>query len=205
MSERTGGESAAVLEKPSEARAKDKPTLPKRQHYLINRSFQLRTVAELLVLCVCAMLLAVVTCTWALYFDVETDTDRSVQISTIMRHWLVILYVAGIVIVVYSGIALSHRTAGPMYRITQILDRIERGDLGARVKLREKDFWQEVASALNQAMDKVESRQGELEEVVAEMIAAARSTSAAGSDRKDLERAIEKATALVSKKDGPAA
>jgi methyl-accepting chemotaxis protein len=48
-------------------------------------------------------------------------------------------------------VLVSHRIAGPAYRISRALDRMAQGDLCVHVKLRETDLLTELADAVNAA------------------------------------------------------
>lgn len=60
------------------------------------------------------------------------------------------LVVAGII-----GVVLSHRTAGPMFHFKRVFRSIREGNLNARVHLRPKDDFQDVAKEFNDMMDSV--------------------------------------------------
>ena len=61
-----------------------------------------------------------------------------------------ILFIA--VISLFATI-LSHRTAGPMYHFKRIFSDIQKGDLTARIHLRPKDDFQDVAQECNKMID----------------------------------------------------
>ncbi len=61
-------------------------------------------------------------------------------------------------LVVVFGVILSHRTAGPMFHFKRIFASIEQGDLNARVRLRPKDDFQDVAQKFNAMMDSIVKR-----------------------------------------------
>jgi methyl-accepting chemotaxis protein len=56
------------------------------------------------------------------------------------------------------GLFLTHRLAGPLYRFEQTIKAILSGDLSVRIRLREKDEFQELALLLNQAVVEIEQR-----------------------------------------------
>ena len=62
-----------------------------------------------------------------------------------------------IFIVFCAGIVLSHRTAGPLYHFKRVFETVKRGDHKARVRLRPKDDFQEVANSFNEMMDHLTS------------------------------------------------
>ena len=47
----------------------------------------------------------------------------------------------------------THRFAGPVYRLKQMMDLIGQGDLSTRLQFRTKDDFQELAEALNQMVE----------------------------------------------------
>jgi len=58
-----------------------------------------------------------------------------------------------ILIAATFGIALSHRTAGPMFHFKRVFSEIQKGNLTARVRLRPKDDFQDVAAECNRMID----------------------------------------------------
>ena len=58
-------------------------------------------------------------------------------------------------------IGLSHRIAGPIYRLQRTLTAAKEGDYTSRAKLREHDYLGEVATSLNEFMDVLDRREQE--------------------------------------------
>jgi len=56
------------------------------------------------------------------------------------------------------GFFLTHRLAGPLYRFEQTIKAILSGDLSVRIRLREKDEFQDLALLLNQAIIEIDQR-----------------------------------------------
>ena len=54
------------------------------------------------------------------------------------------------------GLVLSHRFAGPIFRLERELERIGQGDFSQRVHFRRKDELKSVAERLNRVLDTVE-------------------------------------------------
>jgi HAMP domain-containing protein len=50
----------------------------------------------------------------------------------------------------------THRAAGSVYHLKRVIDEIRAGNADARVHLREKDEFQEVARAFNELMDQLQ-------------------------------------------------
>jgi methyl-accepting chemotaxis protein len=56
------------------------------------------------------------------------------------------------------GLFLTRRLAGPLYRFEQTIKSILKGDLSIRIRLREKDEFQDLALLLNQAIVEIDHR-----------------------------------------------
>jgi methyl-accepting chemotaxis protein len=59
------------------------------------------------------------------------------------------------------GLVISHRIAGPVYRLEQDLKKIAEGNFSLRIKLRKKDELASIAEGINKVLDKVEGKKGE--------------------------------------------
>jgi len=79
-----------------------------------------------------------------------------------------VLVVAIIALLLFSWriLVLSHRLAGPMYRLEKDLEDIAKGNFSIRIKFRKKDELKSIADGINRILDemekKVTNRQGEL-------------------------------------------
>ena len=58
------------------------------------------------------------------------------------------------------GLIISHRIAGPVYRLEQELDKILKGDFSRRIGFRKKDELASVAQGINKVLDKIEGKSG---------------------------------------------
>jgi len=56
------------------------------------------------------------------------------------------------------GIMLSHRFAGPVYRLEKELDKIAGGDYSVRIKFRKNDDLKRIADAVNKVLDKLQHK-----------------------------------------------
>jgi hypothetical protein len=56
---------------------------------------------------------------------------------------------------VLDTIKLSHRFAGPIYRLRQTIRQIAQGDPPPRLKFRDFDFWQGLAKDFNRMVDRL--------------------------------------------------
>lgn len=67
---------------------------------------------------------------------------------------------------VFDTIKLSHRFAGPIYRLRSTIRNIANGDEPGRLKFRDFDFWQGLADDFNRMVDRLRSDKTSLAEDV---------------------------------------
>jgi methyl-accepting chemotaxis protein len=73
---------------------------------------------------------------------------------------------------VLDTIKLSHRFAGPIYRLRQMVRSIADGNAPSRLKFRDFDFWQGLADDFNRMIDRLaKNPTAEVEETVEEVVA----------------------------------
>lgn len=135
----------------------------KRSQYLVAKEFQLKYVGVILAL----MLATAVLCAYVVYYTAMVSMGEKLAlvypqgrlISIIKTVNFRILFSLVIVtpLVVVLGIVLSHRIAGPIYRIEKFLNTVSTGDLSARLTLRKNDEFINVATAINTAIDSIKS------------------------------------------------
>jgi hypothetical protein len=53
----------------------------------------------------------------------------------------------------FLGLRLSHRVAGPVYRVTQDMQSFARGEPARHIRFRKGDYFPELADAYNQQLD----------------------------------------------------
>jgi methyl-accepting chemotaxis protein len=140
----------------------------KFKNLLINPSYQLKYVlwinATGLVLIVLYSVLVYhyVSENYAILVDLSPMNDEAkTQLYSelkeiILRMGLVSVGFLGAVSMV--GVLFSHRTAGPLYHFKKIFSEIRAGNRAARVKLRPKDDFQDVAQAFNDMMDQISEK-----------------------------------------------
>lgn len=59
------------------------------------------------------------------------------------------------ILILFWGLLISHRIAGPVYRIEKELQRIADGDFSIRIRLRKKDELVSLAEGINKLLDKI--------------------------------------------------
>lgn len=56
---------------------------------------------------------------------------------------------------VYDSIRLSHRFAGPVFRLRQVIHSLATGSTPERIEFRDNDFWKEIAQDMNRVIDRL--------------------------------------------------
>ena len=140
-----------------------------RRTYLINRPFQLRVIAFVAItaLVACAAFFA-----GSMYFF-DKYNSYAVQAGLKISHpffmvlanmqdmmtWIFVF--TSLAIMVFSAIAgllLSHKVAGPMYKLQKHCESVARGETLEDIRFRKGDFFPEVAQAYNEQMQFIRSK-----------------------------------------------
>ena len=85
----------------------------------------------------------------------EEAIVAEVELPTLLPLFGAVLFfivTAGAVVLI-QALNLSHRVAGPMYRIIESMKRMRGGDIAFRVTLRKGDHLNEIADELNNVID----------------------------------------------------
>ncbi len=131
----------------------------KRRNYLINKRYQLGWVSGLLCVALGAMLLTALGSAYYFVF-IGGAGPTVIQEYPGSRYlsYLGIWFALSAIVLIIAGVLLTHRTAGPMYRMRKVLEQLGTGDFSVRMRLRSKDHWHEVADAFNIAVEAQEAR-----------------------------------------------
>lgn len=92
---------------------------------------------------------------------VEILSEVSYQI--IIRVTLILILT--LIIIGAYGVIFLHRVAGPVYRFRQTLLKVNRGEMPADIKLREGDFFHDMAHDINIILKRFRSEQEKLGEL----------------------------------------
>ena len=69
------------------------------------------------------------------------------------NYYFLLIFSAGLIAVITFGLTISHRIAGPIYKIEKVLTAINNSDNlkveNFEIKLRKKDFFQNLAVLIN--------------------------------------------------------
>jgi methyl-accepting chemotaxis protein len=130
-------------------------TQDRRKQLFVNRPMQGRIILNIaLVPGIALGAIAVFTaiyCTRLMDEAMATDSELP---SLLPMFYLVIAFelLAG-TFLVFNSVRMSHKIAGPAYRIVKSLERMRGGDLTFKVALREGDLLGEIRDELNKTLD----------------------------------------------------
>jgi methyl-accepting chemotaxis protein len=138
----------------------------KRSILLINRPFQLRFTFY-----VCSWIIALsLIYPWIIYNQLEQflryvaldplgpQLSKLQSIRSEMLGLIVTLQVVFMLTISVVSVILSHRIAGPLYKLSQFFSKVTQGSIAERLTFRKADHFQELASDYNEMMDALEER-----------------------------------------------
>ena len=96
----------------------------------------------------------------------EILSDVSYQI--IIRVTLVLILT--LLIIGTYGVVFLHRVAGPVYRFRQTLLKVNRGEMPNDIKLREGDFFHDMAHDINVILKRLRAEKEKLEELNGKLV-----------------------------------
>ncbi len=88
------------------------------------------------------------------------------EINEILLIRSILVILAGICCAVILTLFISHRTAGPIFRIRNTLEELGSGLIPGKIKLRTRDEFKELADAVNSVISKAEEMTGHNKEAV---------------------------------------
>lgn len=137
-----------------------------RRTLLINRPFQIR--------------FSIFVCSWLIplslmypiiiykFFDIfinyiaidsSAQTRAAVESTRQQMFWLLLfLQLIFIFITFVISIFVSHRIAGPLYKLGQFFDAVSRGNLNQDLHFRKKDYFVDLAEEFNLMLKEIRSR-----------------------------------------------
>jgi methyl-accepting chemotaxis protein len=99
---------------------------------------------------------------YSILVDLGPTTDEvKAQLYHELHQMQMALLAGGVVftsVIAFLGLIFSHRTVGPLYHFKRVFDDIKEGNISARIRLRPRDDFKEVASAFNHMMDELKKR-----------------------------------------------
>ncbi len=200
------------MTEPTQPEKSPSPTdyLPKERRtiYVVDREFQFRYLTNWIFMTLAFIALIIVVLYAGLTLLHRVDPERAFSTLSFM------LKVNGLFVVLLTlfmglyTILLSHRVAGPAYRITRCVQRMIEGAYDFTVTLRKKDYLKDVAADLNLLLVDLRKRQARVREALdAARTAKAKIAQGAGAGElgADLDRACAGLEEALRKAEAPAA
>ena len=133
-----------------------------RKRILIGKRLQFKYVSVILVAVVssCALIILTVyfSC-WSAITAAGDNVQTTAVISQILSNInLIMLFEIPLLLVLatFIGIVLSHKIAGPVFRLQKVARDVSQGDLTTSVNLRRDDELQNLSSAFNSVIDNMQ-------------------------------------------------
>lgn len=136
----------------------------KRRIYLIKTRFQLKYAGMILLFMFVAAWIVgstVYYTGWLLMGEKLANVYPQGRLVSIMRMidlTLILRLLLLTPLVALLSIFLSHKIAGPLYRVEKFIKAVARGDLSTKLRLRQGDELQELAEAINDMTDDLKNR-----------------------------------------------
>lgn len=148
----------------------------RRRTFLIKTGLQLRYMGII----VTTMLLVAFGVGWVIYYTtwnkIETTPDLTIdklanifdEVNGLLIRWIFVFLFA----IAILSIFVSHKIAGPVYRLERTTRIIARGDLTHSVKLRQGDELRDLQDAFNTMQESLRKMVAKDREVIGRLIAA---------------------------------
>ena len=140
----------------------------RRRRYLVERRFQLKFAGMILLF----MFVVALFCSFTIYYNIWMLLGEKLanvypqgRLVGILRQANFDLFKRLLLIAPLVGIlaiVLSHRIAGPIFRIKKTLDEIIQGDYGKRLYLRNTDELKDVAESINKIVELLEKKKNKV-------------------------------------------
>lgn len=135
-----------------------------RRRYVTHKRFQFTMLGALLLL---VLLATLATTLVNHYFFLSSIVDYSMKygraptgrdlLIASVRPLVIILPVVFVILAAII-IFVSHRIAGPLFRLKQYMEKVENGDLSADLKFRKHDAIPDVADSFNRMVKSIKRR-----------------------------------------------
>ena len=145
-----------------------------RRNYFINKAFQLNFIIRFVFLVV----IGGVFSGCMLYFFMSHKLSVSPEIvffsamDALLPAIIITQLIVSILIIIasiYVVLILSHRIAGPLYRLERVAEHVGNGDLSIRVGFRDKDALMPLKSSFQTMIDKLQHKVLKLQDNLTEM------------------------------------
>lgn len=134
----------------------------RRKRYFVKKRLQFKYLLFVLL----AMIVPTLVCGGALYYLIWQTIAAEIALPEVIAENLVpALYKVNIIlfislpliflVMLLLSIVISHKIAGPVYRLERELKEISEGDYSRRIKFRSNDELQEIADGINKILEHI--------------------------------------------------
>ncbi len=97
----------------------------------------------------------------AMYFPEDHAFFQFMEQQKKIMHWIyAFAALASFIVLSLSGLLLSHRVAGPIYRLQQHMKTVTQKKSLRNVTFRKKDYFQELAGTYNEQLEMMRKEKG---------------------------------------------
>lgn len=132
----------------------------RRKRYFVKKKLQFKYLLFVLL----AMIVPTLICGAVLYYLIwqtiaaeiaipEALSENLIPALDKVNMMLLILLPLVFIVMLLLSIFISHRIAGPIYRLERELKEISKGDYSCRIKFRSNDELQEIADGINELLE----------------------------------------------------
>lgn len=141
-----------------------------RKTKLINQSFQWRWIARPILILFIGLIALATVLIFSLNYTIDASYKQYIETlhSTKQLIWpavvggTVVVFFIGAILITWQFLRLTHRVAGPMYRLGETFKKLKDGNLTLRISFREGDEFQELADKYNLAVENIDKRLKEI-------------------------------------------
>jgi methyl-accepting chemotaxis protein len=144
---------------------------PRRRVFIIDREYQWRYLSTWLIMTIAYVLIILVVMYVGLRLNQQAfqqSEARVLEQLSGMLKWNALFIILLTIFLGLITLMLSHRVAGPAYRLTKSIKRVISGDFDFTVTLRKRDYLQDVAAGMNDLIDHLRAREEKLKGLDAE-------------------------------------
>lgn len=139
----------------------------RRRRYLVKKGLQFRYLGLILA----AVVLPVIFVSGCLYYLIfflmaeqlaipESIAYNLLPVFNKINFMLLVGTPALVLLLLCLGLIISHRIAGPIYRLEKDLDEIAKGNFSIRIKMRRNDELISLAEKINKILQRVQEKAG---------------------------------------------
>ncbi len=173
-----------------------KPRTYKRRHFFIKKDFQARFIVHFCLLIIAGGILSTAL---VLYFSRGNLTslfhNSRLVVTDTASFLLPVVFYTGLITAALISIAVilvalfvSHKIAGPVFRLEKDIGVIGNGDLSYSIHLRKGDQLRELAEDINQMTTKLNAKIVRLESGLKQVVAMASQENAQSEFQEELQR-----------------